>query len=178
MRTTASAFFTKEEAFHELDRLKFAVAALVEMHPMRWMADYFMSELSASPVAPTPEPSEPTLDMLLDQAIAGIQYHLNVKQEPRFLSGAINSLIQARRAEQKRIMSPDQYKRAVAALSPTQAALDQKLSKLVLELAEAVDNSAADVGGSRSQLDILREAVQVAVSIQSSYQPTQKETVK
>lgn len=36
------------------------------------------------------------------------------------------------------------------------------LAKLVLELAEAVDNAANDIGGSRPQLDILREAVQVA----------------
>lgn len=37
-----------------------------------------------------------------------------------------------------------------------------RLSALVLELAEAVDNAANDIGGSRAQLDILREAVQAA----------------
>lgn len=37
-----------------------------------------------------------------------------------------------------------------------------KLAELVLELAEAVDNARDDIGGSRGQLDILREAVQVA----------------
>lgn len=41
----------------------------------------------------------------------------------------------------------------------------EKLAALVLELAEAVDNAASDIGGSRSQLDILREAVVVAVCI-------------
>lgn len=40
-----------------------------------------------------------------------------------------------------------------------------QLAKLVLELAEAVDNAAADIGGSRSQIVILREAVQIATSI-------------
>ena len=38
----------------------------------------------------------------------------------------------------------------------------ERLAALVLELAEAVDNAAADIGGSRPQLDILREAVQLA----------------
>ena len=41
------------------------------------------------------------------------------------------------------------------------------LAQLVLELAEAVDNAAADIGGSRPQLDILREAVQAAVKVQN-----------
>src|SRR4051812_22342399 len=34
-----------------------------------------------------------------------------------------------------------------------------KLALLVLELADAVENAADDIGGSRPQLDILREAV-------------------
>lgn len=42
------------------------------------------------------------------------------------------------------------------------APAEGELAKLVMELAEAVDNAAEDVGGSRSQLIILREAVQVA----------------
>ena len=43
-----------------------------------------------------------------------------------------------------------------------------KLATLVLELAEAVDNAAEDIGGSRPQLDILREAVQVAERLEKS----------
>lgn len=42
-----------------------------------------------------------------------------------------------------------------------------KLAALVMELAEAVDNAAHDIGGSRPQLDILREAVQEATSQQA-----------
>lgn len=42
-----------------------------------------------------------------------------------------------------------------------------KLATLVLELAAAVDNAADDVGGSRPQLTILREAVQEAHAVQS-----------
>jgi hypothetical protein len=38
----------------------------------------------------------------------------------------------------------------------------ERLAKLVLELAEACDNAAADIGGSRPQLDILREATALA----------------
>lgn len=48
-------------------------------------------------------------------------------------------------------------KTVVAALNKA-----SRLSALVLELAEAVDNAAADIGGSRPQLDILRDAVSVA----------------
>jgi hypothetical protein len=39
------------------------------------------------------------------------------------------------------------------------------LTTLVLELADAVDRAAEDIGGSRDQLTILREAVKVAQSI-------------
>lgn len=39
------------------------------------------------------------------------------------------------------------------------------LAQLVLELAEAVDNTADDIGGSRPQLDILRDAVEVSTAI-------------
>jgi len=39
-----------------------------------------------------------------------------------------------------------------------------KISTLVLELAEAVDNAANDIGGSRGQLDILKDAVQEATN--------------
>ena len=42
----------------------------------------------------------------------------------------------------------------------------ERLTALVLELAEAVDNAAADIGGSRPQLDILHEAVQLAERLQ------------
>lgn len=40
-----------------------------------------------------------------------------------------------------------------------------KLCDLVLELAEAVDNAAANIGGSRPQITILREAVKVATAL-------------
>lgn len=43
----------------------------------------------------------------------------------------------------------------------------KRLADLVLELAEAVDNAAEDIGGSRPQLDILREAVQVATQVRA-----------
>lgn len=39
------------------------------------------------------------------------------------------------------------------------------LARLVLELAEAVDNAAEDIGGSRPQLEILQEMVKEAVKI-------------
>ena len=42
------------------------------------------------------------------------------------------------------------------------------LATLVLELAEAVDNAVADIGGSRPQLTILREAVVEAVRIKAA----------
>lgn len=41
----------------------------------------------------------------------------------------------------------------------------KRLASLVLELSEAVDNAAADIGGSRPQLDILREAVEAATVV-------------
>lgn len=40
-----------------------------------------------------------------------------------------------------------------------------KLCYLVLELAAAVDNAAEDIGGSRPQLTILREAVEIATAL-------------
>lgn len=43
-----------------------------------------------------------------------------------------------------------------------------KLAMLVLELAEAVDNAAHDIGGSRPQLTILREAVVEAHRIKAA----------
>lgn len=43
--------------------------------------------------------------------------------------------------------------------------LPKQLASYVLELAEAVDNADADIGGSRPQLDILRDAVKLADDI-------------
>jgi hypothetical protein len=43
-----------------------------------------------------------------------------------------------------------------------------RLADLVLELAEAVDNAADDIGGSRPQLEILREAVQAAKALKEA----------
>lgn len=40
-----------------------------------------------------------------------------------------------------------------------------QLADLVLELAAAVDNAAEDIGGSRPQLTILREAVEIATAL-------------
>lgn len=48
---------------------------------------------------------------------------------------------------------------------PTDRDRSHQLAKLVLELADAVDNAAEDIGGSRPQLTILREAVVVAEAI-------------
>lgn len=41
------------------------------------------------------------------------------------------------------------------------------LGKLIYELAEAVDNAQQDIGGSRPQLTILRDAVRIATSIKT-----------
>lgn len=43
-----------------------------------------------------------------------------------------------------------------------------KLADLVLELAEAVDHAAEDIGGARPQLTILREAVAEAQRIKAA----------
>lgn len=53
----------------------------------------------------------------------------------------------------------------VEAAPAVAAPVQPRLAALVLELAEAVDNAAADIGGSRPQLDILREAVAIAHGI-------------
>lgn len=44
----------------------------------------------------------------------------------------------------------------------------KKLADLVLKLADAVDNAMHDIGGSRPQLTILREAVAYAQSIKAA----------
>lgn len=74
----------------------------------------------------------------------------------------------------KRRDSRDLYTYALILLNERDKALNQllepsplaaQLATLVLELAEAVDNTAEDIGGSRPQIDILRDAMKVATKI-------------
>lgn len=51
---------------------------------------------------------------------------------------------------------------AISQAAAAERAKGARLRALVLELAAAVENAADDIGGSRAQLDILREAVKAA----------------
>jgi uncharacterized protein YlxW (UPF0749 family) len=73
----------------------------------------------------------------------------------------MHELVQATRKEVNRLQ------KEVASLHAENADL-RTLANLVLELADAVDNAAEDIGGSRPQLDILREAVALADSIDAA----------
>lgn len=70
--------------------------------------------------------------------------------------------------------SSDEYERSGSSwnqrATPTaqEAPAEVKLCALVLELAEAVDNAHEDIGGSRPQLTILREAVAEAQRIKGT----------
>lgn len=73
------------------------------------------------------------------------------------------------------------YQRAALTRQPlylTQQADTPGLAKLVLELAEAVDNAVDDIGGSRPQLDILRDAVKVASATHPAPQRQQADSTE